>query len=146
MLKIVVPTPTKEFVAVGGFARALISKTSLSGKENFTDESQTRSNSSIQCVPSNLTMRLVGGWRIPWKFACGSGRSPFALTICSKIVVVRFPERNPAAYTRLPSGVTARARGVSVKSVMMVNGVPREYFRADSHQTPRRRRDRYRVS
>src|SRR5207253_10142930 len=92
MLKIVVPTPTKEFVAVGGFARALISKTSLSGKENFTDESQTRSNSSIQCVPSNLKMRLVGGWRIPWKSALGWGGPHFALRFAARLVAAGLPE------------------------------------------------------
>ena len=45
-------------------------------------------------------------------------------TAPSDTVVVWFPDSKTAAYTVLPSGLTARARGVSPKSSMIESGTP----------------------
>ena len=71
-------------------------------------------------------MSPVAGAGTPSALVAGPGSSA-----CSAVekalwwmVVVRLPEWKPAAYTRLPSGVTASARGVSVKRLTMVSGSP----------------------
>ncbi|MCB9633410.1 MAG: hypothetical protein H6721_14945 [Sandaracinus sp.] len=50
-------------------------------------------------------------------------------------VAVRLPEKNTAAYTRDPSGLTASARGTSPKSVSTVSGVPAEAPRSSVSKT-----------
>src|SRR6516165_4454990 len=126
MLKMTVPTPVTLLVpetSAGGLALASMMKTSRSGRLNGTWLFQLRLISSTQLVPLNLTMRPVAGAPAVAP-AGGGGDPPFPLTAVWVIVVVRLPEWNAAANTREPSGVRARARGVSLKSTTLAIGVP----------------------
>ena len=165
------PEAVPSLVRTGGVALALMAKTSLSGRLNFTALSQMRPQvlpgqslscwqaqpafdppthtRSTQCVPSYLHDEPGLGPRARrLELVCGSGRPPGTVTPLmvhapwtvllarcvlsvsqtapSLMVVVRLPVWKPAAYTVLPSGLTASARGVSAKSTIGVpaTGVP----------------------
>ncbi len=98
MLKSTVPTPATLPVWVGGFALALIRKTSWSGRLKATRALQLRAISSSQRpLPGlNLTMRPVCGPLGVEPTGFG-GRPPLAETTVSVMLVVRLPEWNTAA-------------------------------------------------
>src|SRR5438094_4149950 len=123
-----VPTPVYGTpVGVGRPWEASIVKTSSSGRENRTALFQFRWSSSSQArvVGLNLTMRPTCGCGSPAQLVVGGGRPPgmgspptmhgaaLLHTSPSLSVVVWLPEWKTAAYTVLPSGLTASARGVS---------------------------------
>src|SRR5579859_742648 len=91
--------------ATGGSATASIVNTSSSGRLNLTKSSQRRPMLSSQCkLPSvgstlYLTTRPVVGAGTPAALVWGGGSPAVRVTIRSVIVVVRFPDRNAAAYT-----------------------------------------------
>ena len=149
MLKRTVPTPAWKpsgpATWTGGLAVASMANTSLSGSVNLSLASQLRPSSSTQLVPSCCTIRLTSGWSTPRKSVVGGGKpmpsgalGPPLVTIRSCTVAVRLPEWNAAAYTVLPSGLTARARGVSANRVTMVSGSPSAQSSASKTQTSAR--------
>ncbi len=109
---------------------ASITKTSLSGSDNFTWSLQSWPRSSTHWLPFHLTIKLrprrrraleVGerpGWR-----ATQNGDSKVDVQLGDDgglVAACGSQQRRPGA----PSGVTASARGVSVNSVTMFSGVP----------------------
>src|SRR5439155_7406749 len=102
MLNRIVPTPVQTFVWTGGVALALIAKTSLSGRVNFTALSQVRPQPlpgqslsclhaqptlvpprhmrSTQLVPLYCTTSPTSGRVTPSTLRCGSGNPPGTLT------------------------------------------------------------------
>src|SRR5262249_21261373 len=139
-LKNCVPVAT----GAGGFALASITKTSSSGSVNLMTGSQDRASRSSQCPLTglNLTTRPTSGPFTPWTLVSGFGvpgrpveHVAGAIVLlaepdgssqgpASLIDVVRFPEWNTAAYTRVPLAFAASARGVSPKNVTFVSGAP----------------------
>ena len=135
------PTLFQLVVSTGGFAFALISKTSLSGRLKRTTPFQSRPRGSRQAVPASSfwTIRPVSGPLLPAMFTRGFGMPPGTTvpsdrvpvqvgvpsqTVPSPTVVVRLPEWKMPAKTFDPSALTASARGVSPKSFTTVSGVP----------------------
>src|SRR5262245_56881547 len=140
MLNKVVPTCANTPVCVRVFA--LRAKTSVSGKLNLTALFQLRPSSSSHCwvLLLNLTIWPTAGAGLPSKLVAGP-RCPPGLVEPSATVqgvtasnpgqitpstreVVWLPVLNPATYTVVLSGPTASARGVSVKNVIILTGVP----------------------
>src|SRR5262245_4433588 len=140
MLNKVVPTCANDAVCVRVFA--LTAKTSLSGKLNLTALFQLRPSSSSHCwvLLLNLTIWPTAGAGLPSKLVAGP-RCPPGLVEPSAMVqgvcasnpgqitpstreVVWLPVLNPATYTVVLSGPTASARGVSVKNVIILIGLP----------------------
>src|ERR1051325_10547874 len=140
MLNSVVPTWANAAVWVS--AAASIENTSVSGSRNRTAWSQTRCSSSSQWPVAllNLTISATCGAGLPSTLVAGPGlppgeTEPLALvhgvlgwkpsqTIASMTTVVWLPVLKPATYTVLRSGLTASARGVSVKKLRILIGVP----------------------
>src|SRR5205085_11772552 len=103
-------------------------KTSSSGRLKRTPWLQSRASVSRHFVPSNRTMTPISGARSLVESVDGPGTPPGIMKPCdvvhdpalekpsqtapSLMVVVRFPDLNTAAYTVLPSGLVASARGV----------------------------------
>src|SRR6185295_6531164 len=133
MWKRIVPTPEKLAVCVS--VDVEMRKTSKSGSEKGTGQLRPSSSCHVPEIGLNLTISPTSGPGVPSKLTFGAGRppglephggavAPPSQTAPSLIVVVRFPEWKTAAYTLVPSGLTARARGVSPKSVMTLTGLP----------------------
>src|SRR5690349_11612564 len=133
MSKRIVPTPVKLALCVN--VEVEMRKTSKSGSEKGTGQLRPSSSCHVPEIGLNLTISPVSGPAVPAKLVFGAGRppgpdphggalAPPSHTCVSLSAVVRFPESNTAAYTLVPSGLTARARGVSPKSVMTLTGLP----------------------
>src|SRR6185436_13085150 len=109
--------------------------TSKSGSEKGTGQLRPSSSCHVPEIELNLTISPFSGAGVPSKFVFGAGIPPGAephgsalappsQTPPSLIAVVWLPEWNAAAYTLVPSGLTARARGVSPKRVITLTGLP----------------------
>ena len=140
MLNSVVPTCANAAVWVSRSAST--ANTSVSGSRNRIAWSQVRCSSSSQCPVAGLSLTISAtcGAGLPSKFVAGPGlppgdTEPLALvhgvlgwkpsqTSGSITTEVWLPVLNPATYTVLRSGLTASARGVSVKKLMILTGVP----------------------
>jgi hypothetical protein len=129
---------------------ASIANTSRSGRKKRTPLLQLRAWPSRHWPEpwSNFTTRPTSGAVMAWTLVDGPGRPPGiwpparpfgevsvspALhrvvpkplqTLPSETTVVWLPENRTPAYTVLPLGLTASARGVSPNSVMIRSGVP----------------------
>src|ERR1044071_3296755 len=140
MLNSVVPTCANAAVCVN--VLALTANTSLSGRRNRNVWSHTRPAGSSQWPVALLNFTIIGtcGACSPLESVAG-GRLPPGEVVPSALVhgvfgsnesqmnssltsEVWLPVWKPATYTVFLSGLTARARGVSVKKLMMRTGVP----------------------
>src|SRR6266498_3108808 len=119
MLNRVVPTCANVAVCVRVFA--LRAKTSLSGRLNLT---------VCPTAGIGLPSKLVAGPRCPPGLVEPSATLQDLVTsgpgqiTPSMMEVVWLPVLNPATYTVVLSGATASARGVSVKNVIILTGMP----------------------
>src|ERR1044071_6831378 len=140
MLNSVVPTCENAAVWVSPLASS--ANTSRSGMLNRNTWSQTRPAGSCQCPVAllNLTIIETSGACSPFASVLGPrlppgevepsalvhgvfGSKPSQMN-SSLTIDVWLPVLNPATNTVFLSGLTARARGVSVKKLMMRTGVP----------------------
>lgn len=112
--------------SASGAAFASIPNTSSSGSERGTNALQSRPSSSrhVPVAASKRTICETGGASSPARLRSGSSVAPAAFTTVAGIAVVWLPEAKLAAYTRLPSGLAARARGASPNSVSTAIGSP----------------------
>src|SRR5947208_16045882 len=138
MLKSTVPTPVTTPVDAGGVASASSTNTSSSGNAKATDALQLRPISSSQWPVAGLnstTSPVLGAFGV--EPAGGGGSPPLLVTTCSVIAVVRLPDSRTAAYTTVPSGLAASARGVSPNNCTIASGAPPAPSAAKTHTSAR---------